>query len=101
MRVVQSRTFEQWFDDLRDLRARNQIVKRLLRANEGHLGDIKSIGTGLSELRIHSGPGYRLYCAIKGQELIVLLVGGDKSSQMRDIRRAREVLADWDSSHGN
>ena len=101
MRVVQSKSFELWFDDLRDLRARNQIVKRLLRVSDGHLGDIQPIGSGLSELRIHSGPGYRLYCAIKGQELIVLLVGGDKSSQMRDIRRAREVLADWDSSHGN
>ena len=101
MRVIRSETFSRWLDDLRDIEGRKQILNRLLRVNEGNLGDFRSIGAGLSELRIHSGPGYRLYCSVRGQELILLLVGGDKSSQMRDIRRAREALADWDDSNGD
>ena len=101
MRVVRSESFKRWLNGLRDVQAQGQIVNRLLRLSEGHLGDIRPVGSGLSELRIHSGPGYRLYCFVKGQEFIVLLAGGDKSSQARDIRKARDVLADWEDGHGD
>ena len=101
MRVVQSEHFELWLAKLRDQQARGRVVNRLMHLGEGHLGDIRPVGLGLSELRVHSGPGYRIYCYLKGQEMILLLVGGDKSTQTRDIRKARDILAEWERRHGN
>lgn len=85
--VVQSAEFTAWLDDLSDLRARRRITQRLDRVRAGLLGDIKYFD-GIGEMRIDYGPGYRLYFVRQGSRLIVLLCGGDKSTQQRDIRRA-------------
>lgn len=90
--IQQTETFAKWLSGLRDLRARARIVARVRQAEHGNLGDTKSVGGGVSEMRIDVGPGYRLYYTRRGEILIVLLVGGDKSSQDRDIRRAQAIL---------
>ena len=95
MHVRQSDLFTQWLSKLRDERARFVIVQRLLRVGRGLLGDVRPVGGGVSEMRIGYGPGYRLYYVQRGVELVVLLVGGDKGSQARDIARARIMAAQW------
>jgi putative addiction module killer protein len=80
--------FAKWIDSLRDIRGRARIQARIERLAAGHAGDARPIGEGVSELRIDYGPGYRVYFARQGSSVIVLLSGGDKSSQSRDIRRA-------------
>lgn len=89
--IKQTPTFVDWLSALRDPRAKARIAARLRMAGEGHLGDVKSVGDGVSEMRVDVGPGYRLYYTRRGQELIVLLIGGDKSTQDRDIKRARKM----------
>jgi putative addiction module killer protein len=83
--------FNDWLDALKDDRARAKIITRLTRAQNGNLGDHKSVGGGISEMRINEGKGYRLYYTIRDSVLIVMLVGGDKSSQQADIRKARQM----------
>lgn len=68
------------------------ITQRIVRISDGLMGDFKSIGNGVSEIRIDYGPGYRLYCTLRGNELIILLCGGDKSSQEADILRAKNMI---------
>ena len=80
--------FAQWLDGLRDLRARARVQARLDRLAEGNPGDVESVGEGVSELRIHYGPGYRVYFKAVGREVIILLVGGHKGTQARDIKAA-------------
>ena len=80
--------FGQWLDSLRDLRARARVQARLERLAGGNPGDVKPVGEGVSELRINYGPGYRVYFMQRGRELVVLLAGGDKSTQAADIRTA-------------
>lgn len=80
--------FAQWLDALRDIRARARIQARIERLASGHPGDVEPIGEGVSELRIHYGPGYRVYFKQRGSELIILLAGGDKRSQAKDIKMA-------------
>lgn len=80
--------FANWLDGLRDLRARARIQVRIERLATGHVGDAKPVGEGVSELRIDYGPGYRVYFVKRGNEVIVLLAGGDKRTQARDIRTA-------------
>lgn len=89
--VIQTDEFETWLEDLRDRRARAQIAKRIVRVQSGLLGDVEPVGEGVSELRVHYGPGYRLYFVRRGQVVIILLCGGDKSSQARDIARAKDM----------
>jgi putative addiction module killer protein len=96
MEVRQTAAFRRWFARLRDLRAQAHIVRRIERAEAGHLGDAKSLGNGLSEMRIHYGPGYRLYMAQRGARLLILLCGGDKGSQAADIEAARTMLKDYE-----
>lgn len=91
--VVRTEAFNRWLDGLRDVRGRSVIAQRILRLAAGQLGDFKSVGAGVYELRIDHGPGYRLYFTRRGDRLIVLLCGGDKQSQRRDIARAR-ILAE-------
>ena len=79
--------FDKWLTGLRDQRAADRIVSRIGRVRFGHMGDVKIIG-GIGELRIDYGPGYRVYFVRKGQSIIILLCGGDKSSQQRDINQA-------------
>jgi putative addiction module killer protein len=83
--------FENWLDGLTDERARIRIAARLRHAEIGNLGDWASVGRGVFEMRVHHGPGYRLYFVRRGRRLIVLLAGGAKSTQARDIRRAQKI----------
>lgn len=92
--VRQTAIFAKWFHGLRDARAFARIDARIARAADGHLGDVRAVGGGVSEMRIDYGPGYRVYFTRRGGALIVLLCGGDKGSQARDIRRAQEIAAD-------
>lgn len=84
--------FQEWLDGLRDFRAQVRIAARLRLVEAGNLGDWKSVGGDLSEMRVDFGPGYRLYFTRRGNLLIVMLAGGDKSTQSRDINRARRIL---------
>lgn len=81
-------TFVKWLDDLRDIKARSRILVRIERLAAGNPGDVKPVGEGVSELRIDYGPGYRVYFMERGQAVIILLAGGDKSTQTKDIRTA-------------
>ena len=85
----------EWLRNLRDLRARAQIEVRLRRVSAGNFGDCKSVGEGVSELRVDIGSGYRVYFGKHGQALVILLCGGDKASQQPDITRAKTYWADW------
>ena len=89
--VQQTPVFEAWLSGLRDAVTRAIIVRRITRVAAGNLGDVKAIGDGLSELRIDHGPGFRVYFVRRGETLIVLLCGGDKGSQARDIARAKAL----------
>jgi putative addiction module killer protein len=80
--------FVQWLDDLRDLQARARVQARIERLAAGNPGDVEPVGEGVSELRINYGPGYRVYFKKRRQELIILLAGGDKTTQAKDIKAA-------------
>ncbi|MBP8671918.1 MAG: type II toxin-antitoxin system RelE/ParE family toxin [Sphingobium sp.] len=97
--VRQTVRFADWFKRLADIRAKAQIVRRIERAEAGNLGDIKSLGDQVFEMRVHHGPGYRLYFARQGDRLILLLCGGDKGSQRRDIEQAKAMARDMDNGH--
>jgi len=86
--VRKTEVFSRWLDDLRDIHARARIQARIERLILGNVGDTKPAGEGVSELRIDHGPGYRVYFKRRGPDLIILLAGGDKSTQARDIRNA-------------
>lgn len=88
----QTEQFARWVQGLRDRRAKAIIASRLERLTFGHAGDTKSVGHGIEEMRIHVGPGYRLYFTRRGNTIIVLLCGGDKGSQDRDIAQAQRIL---------
>ncbi|HEY1928251.1 MAG TPA: type II toxin-antitoxin system RelE/ParE family toxin [Caulobacteraceae bacterium] len=89
--VRQTRAFTDWLEALRDRAARTRIIVRLRRVEFGNFGDAKSVGDGVSELRIDYGPGYRLYFCRRGDVVVVMLCGGDKGSQARDIERAKAM----------
>ena len=89
--VVRSETFNRWLRGLSDRRAAARISRRLGRVANGLLGDVRSAGEGVSEMRIHYGPGYRLYYVREDETIIILLCGGDKSSQRRDTERAKQM----------
>jgi len=93
--IKQTETYQKWEARLRDKRARTIIAARLMRLAEGLAGDVEPVGEGVSELRIHYGPGYRVYFQRRGNLLVVLLCGGDKSSQMRDIAAAKKLAKEW------
>ncbi|BBF80764.1 type II toxin-antitoxin system RelE/ParE family toxin [Asticcacaulis excentricus] len=86
--------FDKWLVTLKDRLGAAQILRRMKRLESGHFGDVKTIGDGVSELRIHSGPGYRVYYCQRGTQIILLLCGGDKGSQESDIRLARSLAKD-------
>jgi putative addiction module killer protein len=89
--VQQTEEFRAWHRKLRDLKARIAIARRLERAAAGNLGDAKAVGEGVSEMRIDVGAGYRAYFTMRGNTLIVLLCGGDKKTQRRDIKHAAKL----------
>ena len=91
--VVRSETFNRWLRGLSDRRAAARISRQLGRVANGLLGDVRSVGEGVSEMRIHYGPGYRLYYVREDENMFVLLCGGDKSSQRRDIEWAKQMAS--------
>ncbi len=95
MEIKQTEYYAKWFRSLKDRNARLRIDLRIRRLSLGNLGDVKPVGEGISELRIDYGPGYRVYFTSRNQELILLLVGGDKSSQQKDIAKAKELAKDF------
>lgn len=94
--VEQTAPFARWLRALGDRRARAKILVTIQRMEQGHFGDAKAVGAGVVETRIHSGPGYRLYSTRRGAHLVILLAGGDKSTQARDIARAKTLGAGWE-----
>ena len=90
--IQQTENYERWFRRLRDRQAKSRILVRIRRMSLGLIGDAKSVGGGVSELRIPYGPGYRVYFCKRGNQLVVLLAGGDKGSQSRDIRKAQSLV---------
>jgi len=92
--IRQSEAFADWFANLADKRARARIAARIERMRDGNYGDAKSVGDGVHELRLYFGPGYRLYFAMRGDTLVILLCGGDKGSQAKDIARAKALAAE-------
>lgn len=91
--LLRTTEFDAWFRALRDQKAKARILARLRSASFGNFGDCASVGEGVSELRIHTGPGYRVYFVRTGEVVYVLLVGGDKSSQDADIAKAKRLAA--------
>lgn len=91
MEVRQTETFRSWLRHLRDDRAKARIVARIRRLEQGNPGDVAPVGAGVSEMRIHYGPGYRVYFVQRGAEIVVLLCGGDKKTQPADIEAAKEM----------
>jgi len=89
--VLRSDEFDRWLARLKDVKGRARIVARIRSAELGNLGDVKPVGDGISEMRIHFGPGYRVYFTQRGRLLIFLLIGGEKSSQNRDIAKAKAL----------
>ena len=88
--------FSKWFGELRDGQAKAKILARVRRLSLGNAGDVKSVGQRVSEMRIDHGPGYRLYFTERGSSVVILLCGGDKSSQSRDIQIAHRLAAELD-----
>ena len=95
MELKQTETFRKWRMRLRDEHARGLIASRLDRLAFGHIGDVEPVGQGISEMRIHYGPGYRIYFQRRGNTIIVLLCGGNKSTQSKDIKTAKRLANEW------
>ena len=90
--------FDDWLDGLRDARARAQILVRMDRLEQGNFGDCKPVGSGVSELRVDCGPGYRVYFAEHGAKIILLLIGGQKNTQTKDISTAKSYWQQYRKS---
>jgi putative addiction module killer protein len=93
--IKQTATFMTWESKLKDQRAKAAIAARIFRLANGLPGDVSPVGQGVSELRIHYGPGYRVYFQQRGAEIVILLCGGNKSSQARDIETAKSLANEW------
>lgn len=93
--IIKSDTFDRWLRKLRDPRARARVEMRIRRLSLGNAGDVQPIGEGLSEMRIDYGPGYRVYYMQQSSLLVILLCGGDKRTQQKDIAKARQIAAEW------
>ena len=94
-RVLQTEGYKKWFKKLRDDVANQNIAWRIERMRNGNFGDSKSVGDGVFELRINVGKGYRVYFTNNGNEIVILLIGGDKSTQENDIKRAKKMAKDF------
>lgn len=93
--IVISNIFDDWLRGLRDVRARDRIEMRIRRLSRGNPGDVKPVGSGVSEMRIDYGPGYRVYFTRRGHTVVLLLCGGDKRTQGADIAQAIEIAEHW------
>jgi len=94
--IMVTEVFLEWVRRLEDPQGRARVLARLDRLRFGNPGDVKPVGRGISESRIHSGPGYRIYFMARGRSVVVVLCGGDKSSQRRDIATARRIADEWE-----
>ncbi|MEA1913861.1 MAG: type II toxin-antitoxin system RelE/ParE family toxin [Campylobacterota bacterium] len=90
--IKQTNYFSKWLTKLKDTKGKVSILRRVDRMKLGNFGDYKSVGNNISELRITTGPGYRVYYTKQNDEIVVLLIGGDKSSQSDDIKKANQIL---------
>jgi putative addiction module killer protein len=93
--IFKSATFDEWFANLQDRQAKARIAARIDRLAVGNPGDVKPVGSGVSEMRVDYGPGYRVYFAQRGSKVVVVLCAGDKRTQDSDIKRAIEIAASW------
>ncbi len=89
--IYTTEVFDAWYQSLKDKQVARRIQARIDRAEEGNFGDHKSVGEGVSEMRINQGPGFRVYFTLRGIEIVILLAGGDKSSQAKDIEMAQKL----------
>lgn len=94
--IKSTKIFSQWLLKLKNLKGRIAVARRIERMKHGNFGDVKSVGSSISELRIQTGPGYRVYFTKKEEQVIILLVGGDKSTQTKDIEKAKKLLKEID-----
>jgi putative addiction module killer protein len=94
--LIVSAEFEKWQFKLRDMLAKQRIAARLARIAAGNFGDVKPVGSGVLELRIFYGPGYRVYLTKRRSEVVILLCGGDKSTQQKDIERAKLIALEYE-----
>ena len=94
--IKSTKIFSQWLMKLKDMKGRIAISRRIERMKHGNFGDVKSLGASLSELRIQTGPGYRVYFTKREEKIIILLVCGDKSTQSKDIDKAKKILKEID-----
>jgi putative addiction module killer protein len=101
MEIIQSGLFSAWLKSLKDGRAKTKIAVRIRCLAAGNSGDVKAIGGGLSEMRINEGPGYRVYYGARGDELIIILAGGDKSSQAKDIKTAQALWSQYKAQNND
>ena len=92
MKILTTDTYNKWFSNIKDRKLKALITVRLDRISNDNMGDVKSVGDGVSEIRIHYTSGYRLYFTKQGKEIIILLCGGDKGTQKQDINKAKEML---------
>ena len=93
--IFKSATFDEWFTKLHDRQAKSRIAARIDRLAVGNPGDVRPVGSGVSEMRINYGPGYRVYFVQRGSIVVVVLCAGDKRTQDTDIKRAIEIAASW------
>jgi len=100
MEFKQTESFQKWRTRLKDERIRALVASRLDRLAFGNAGDVKPVGQGISELRIDYGPGYRIYFHQQGNTIVILLCGGDKSTQAKDIKTAKRLLEEWSEENG-
>lgn len=99
VRIIHTQDFMDKFQSIRDLELSTIITTRLSRVAQGNFGDVKSIGGGLSELRIHYGAGYRIYYIMRGREIIILLCAGGKSDQKKDIKKAKILAEEYENEN--
>jgi putative addiction module killer protein len=97
-KAIETEAYQKWLLELRDSRARARVVVRVKRLIEGNPGDVEPVGDGVSEMRIHYGPGYRVYYKDTGKEIILLLCGGDKTTQQKDIKTAKQLAKEYDNA---
>jgi len=97
--IKETKRFSKWISNLKDLRGKVTVIRRINRLKNGNFGDCKAIAKNINELRITIGPGYRIYFTQKEQKIIILLIGGDKSTQSNDIKKAKEILKELDNEN--